>query len=372
MDKRYCILEVCIDLDGGGTDRYVYNYCTRIKDIHFDFASVISKNGILEKPLRELGATIYKYPRIGLGLFNNFKYFYKIMKEGHYDAVHVHLCYSSFVPLLAAKICGVKTRISHAHFANIPENWEKRLLRKLTTQLAKWFATDLAACGIDAAKWMWGVNLFDSGKVTIHSNAIESGKYRYSESSRNEKRSELGITPQTLVVGHVGRICDQKNQRRLLEIFSEMLKINPNLKLIMIGHPDQNYNIDECIDNLKIRDKVIALGIRDDVPELLNAIDVFVFPSKFEGLPFTLVETQCNGLPSLSSNAVTSQVKISNNLEFLSLNCSNHEWAVHALSLANNGRQPDAYKYLIEAGYDLDTEANKLHDYYIKLINKHD
>lgn len=368
--KTYKILEVCIDLDGGGTDRYVYNYCTRINDIHFDYASVINKEGILEQPLKDTGASVLKYPRIGKGIIGNFMAFYHFMKEGKYDAIHVHLCYSSFIPLLAAKLCGIRTRISHSHFANIPESTKKKVLRLFTTKLAKMFATDLAACGVDAAKWLWGEKDYNLGKVKVHNNAIDTELYKFSNQKRGEIRSTFGIADSTLVVGHVGRISDQKNQKRLVRIFGEIVKRNPDSILMMVGYIDQNYELDPIIRELGITNKVMTLGVRSDVPDLLNAMDVFVFPSKFEGLPFTLVETQCNGLPCVCSDAVTKDVNFSNSIQFISLAESDEKWAKKAIDESSRIRNKDAVQHVINAGYDLQTEAGKLSEYYCQLIKK--
>lgn len=370
MMEKYRILEVCIDLDGGGTDRYVYNYCTRIKNIHFDYASVINKDGILEQPLKDTGATILKYPRIGRGIIKNFMSFYNFMKIGNYDAIHVHLCYSSFIPLFAAKLCGIKTRISHSHFANIPESSKKRALRFVTTKLAKIFATDLAGCGVDAAKWLWGEHDYNRGRVIVHNNAIDTNLYCFSSKKRKEIRKSLGISDSTLVVGHVGRISDQKNQKRLVQIFGEIAKIKPNSILMIIGFIDPNYELESIINELDITQKVVMLGVRSDVSDLLNAMDVFVFPSKFEGLPFTLVETQCNGLPCVCSDAVTKDVNFSNSIQFLSLTDSNDKWAKKAIDESARSRDKNAVQNVINAGYDLQTEAGKLSKYYCQLIEK--
>ena len=372
MEKRYRILEIGIDLDGGGTDRYMYNYCTRIEDIDFEFASVISKDGMLEKTLKEQGYKVHKYPRMKSGLYANFKAYYNIIKNGHFDVVHAHLCNWSFVSMFAAMLCGVKVRIAHAHFANVPETKKQHLLRRISTWLTKLFATDLAACGDDAGKWMWGEKYFNSGKVVVHNNAIESNRYRYDSHKRKIKRQEFDIGNNTLVVGHVGRISEQKNQIRLVHIFNSIHKKVPNSILLMAGHACDDYPIDAAIKELGLMDSVKMLGTRSDVSELLNAMDVFVFPSLFEGLPFTLVETQCNGLPCVCSDTVTSQIKFTDLIYFLSLNDSDEQWAKTSVEAAQGTHKADSYKYMITAGYDLNTQSSKLKDYYLERIKSHE
>lgn len=132
------ILQICVDLDGGGIDRYLYNYCSRITSIQFDFALVEQeKEGILEKPLKELGCNIFYLPRLQNGLKRNYKALEKILKEYNYNAVHVHLGYKGFNALRCAKKCGIKTRIVHAHIANEPESCKERLIRQLCTWITK-------------------------------------------------------------------------------------------------------------------------------------------------------------------------------------------------------------------------------------------
>lgn len=367
--KKYRILEVCVDLDGGGIDRYLYNYCTRIDDIQFDFAAVESKQGILEVPLKEHGCQIYHIPRLSVGVIKNYKALKKIMKAHQYDAVHVHLGVYSWIALLCAKMSGIKTRIVHAHIANVPESRKDKLIRKTFTPITKMFATDLAACGIDAAKWVWGVKDYESGKVVVHNNAIDTSIYEYNSETRKDVRGVLGVSDQTLVVGHVGRVSDQKNQLRLVNIFKSILDLRPDAILLAIGYIDKSYGLEAEIHRLGIENSVRLLGVRDDVPKLLNAMDVFVFPSKYEGLPFTLIETQCNGLPSLSSNAVTPYAKVSEYLEFLPLSDSDCYWSKKAVEMSQIQRNAVARKDVIRGGYDLDTEAIKLKKYYIDRIN---
>lgn len=358
------ILEVCVDLDGGGIDRYLYNYCTRITDVHFDFAIIKKdKTGILEKPLEQCGFHVYKIPRQRDSVIENYKALKKIMLDNRYDVVHVHLGYMSVITLLCAKRCGIKARIAHAHIAAVPESNLKRIIRKILTFASKKLATNLAACGTDAARWVWGEKTYNKGLVTIHNNAIQTEIYAFSLEKRNLVRKDLGFKDE-LVVGHVGRLCEQKNQLRLIDIFYALLKIENNAQLILIGQGELETQIISKIRNLGIQKQVHLLGVRNDVPMLLNAMDVFVFPSLYEGLPFTLIETQCNGLPCVSADSVTSQVLINSNTVFISLDELDKKWADLVLKMAEQGHDRQGYINVQKAGYDIDIEAQKLKNYY--------
>ena len=358
------VLEVCVDLDGGGIDRYLMNYCSRIPEIQFDFAVVDdNKIGILEPQLEALGCRIYRVPRQRNGVRANYDAIKNILTETHYDAVHVHLGYRSAVALWCAKRCGVKTRIVHAHIAAEPETAKQKLIRKSFTVLVKRLATHLAACGVDAAKWVWGEKTYAKGQVVIHNNAIETAKYAYSVEQRAALRTALGINEDTLVVGHVGRLCAQKNQLRLLDIFGEIHRQRPDALLLLVGRGDLDEAIQRKAEEMGLSEAVRLLGVRDDVPQLLSAFDTFVFPSTHEGLPFTLIETQCNGLPAVSADTVTPLVKLGEDVQFLSLDESDAVWAQAALAAAERGHDLEGAYRVAQAGYDIDREALRLRDY---------
>lgn len=362
------VLEVCVDLDGGGIDRYLLNYCSRIKDIHFDFAIVENgKVGVLEKDILAMGSDIYRVPRQTLGIKENYKALKKIMTENKYDAVHVHLGYKSAVALLCAKNAKIKARACHAHIAYEPENTKQKILRKIFTFFTKRLATNLLGCGIDAAKWVWGKKEYEKGNVWVQHNAIDTKKFLFSEEARQSARKELGLSDDCLAVGHVGRLCEQKNQTRLVDIFKEILKERPDAHLFMVGRGHLEDAINERVKEYGLEEKVTLLGIRDDVSRLLNAFDVFVFPSTHEGLPFTLIETQCNGLYAVSADTVTDEVKLGECVKFLSLEDSDKFWASEALKLSEEGHRVSEIQNVISSGYDIDTEAEKLRKYYFDI-----
>lgn len=364
------VLEVCVDLDGGGIDRYLLNYCSRIKDIQFDFVVVDNKIGILEPEIEAFGARIFRVPRQSSGIKKNYTALKKIMTENKYDAVHVHLGYKGAIALLCAKMCGVKARIVHAHIAYEPESLKQKIIRKVFTVITKCVATSLAACGVDAAKWVWGENAYNKGKVKIHNNAIQTEKYAYSVDARNEVRKEFNIEEDTFVVGHVGRLCSQKNQLRLLDIFSAIESKRPNTVLLLVGRGELEDEIRIKAAELGIEDKVRLLGVRDDVYKLLSAFDCFVFPSTHEGLPFTLIETQCNGLFALSADTVTPDVRLGDCVEFMSLAESDQTWAEKVLLLCEKRRLTCGAREIKNAGYDITVEAEKLKEFYFEQVKK--
>lgn len=361
------VLQICTALDGGGVDRYLFNYCTRIPDIAFDFAVIdAGKKGILESELEKQG-TVYRVPRLKNGICKNYAALRTIMSQTHYDAVHVHSGYMGAIALICAKRCAIKVRIVHSHGADQPQTVLQAILRHVLTFVTKRFATALAACGEDAARWMWGARDLRCGRVSLQNNAIDTTQFQFSPVQRQQMRQALQVSEDTLLVGHIGRLCEQKNQLRLLDIFHLLHQQYPQSRLLLIGRGGQEQEICQKIDRLGLHDCVQLLGVREDVAMLLNALDVMIFPSQFEGFPVALVETQCNGLPVVCSDNITASVKMTESISFLSLRDTDQTWVDAALEAAEH-RRFDGAEQLCRCGYDLNTEAQKLKQYYFQQI----
>ncbi len=351
------ILETVTNLDGGGVDTLMLGYCSRIiPKHHFDFLVRSDNEGILEAPIKQLGCGVIHLPRIKPFPFKYIKTLKKTIKNGKYDIVHAHGNYKSFFVLYYAKKYGVKVRIIHSHIAFIPESkWEK-IKRSIFTPLVKNLATDLFACGRDAARWMWGEKEFNNNNVYIMRNAIDTNKFSFSQDIRNKMRQELGIE-QFFVVGNVARLSYQKNQEFLIKTFFKIKQIYSNSVLLLIGRGDTESMLKRLVSELNLNDSVMFLGIRDDVPELLNAMDVFVLPSRFEGLPVSLVEAQANGVPSVVSDSITDEVKMLDNSIYLSLDDSEDVWAQTIINLKDKRLSSSIVN---QSGYEISIASKDL------------
>lgn len=358
------ILEITSDLDGGGVDRLLFDYCSRMAgDIQFDFIATSKTEGILEKPLRELGCNVYHIPQIREGLKNHKEQLEKVLTENHYDIIHDHSGYKAWCNLQVAKKCGVKVRIAHSHQAFMAETTKQKILRLLSTPITKAYATNLFACGNDAAKWMWGKKTFNDGKVYIMKNAINAVQFSYSAEKRDKIRNEFGISDK-FVIGNVARFSYQKNHEFLIEIFSELKKIRPDSVLMLIGRGELEDDVKKQVAELGLDDSVLFMGVRNDVPELLNAMDVFALPSRFEGLPVTLVEIQANGLPAVVSDAVTKEMTLADNFSFLSLADDVSKWA----KTISEKNRTDSVNLIENTEYDLQIGVNALRKKYLSMI----
>ena len=258
-----------------------------------------------------------------------------------------------------AKKYGIKVRIAHSHMAYIPESIKEHVVRKISTFFVKRYATHLFACGKDAAIWMWGREAYTSGKVHIMTNAIDTERFKYSEEKRDKIRAELRLEDK-FVIGNVARFSYQKNHEFLIRVFAEVKKIRKDAVLMLIGRGELEADIKNQVSVLGLNDSVIFMGVRNDVSELLNTMDVFVLPSRFEGFGIVYVEAQANGLSCFGTEErVPHEVALTDTIKFLSLKLPAKKWA-ETICKTSSIRNAFTQKQIIEASYDINMEATKL------------
>ena len=344
---------------GGGVESVVMNYYRHIdrSKIQFNFICDEDSTNIPYEEIEKLGGKVILIPPYQK-VFKYHKELKKILKEGNYKIVHSHINTLSVFSLFAAKCAGVPVRIAHSHSTTNKQEKKKNLVKQVLRPFSKIFATDYMACTEHAGRWLFGNKEYDNGNVYLLNNAIDLDKFKYDEKLRKEKRKELNIEDDTLVIGHVGRFVEQKNHRFLIDIFNEVHKQKENSILLLIGQGPLTEEMKEKVDSLGISDSVKFLGQREDVSELYNAMDLFLFPSLYEGLGMVLIEAQANGLPCIASTEVPKIVDISNNVQFYNLNDSIDIW------LKNYDIK--RFKFIRKnCIYDIKKEAEKLEKKYI-------
>ena len=358
------ILHITSSLDGGGIASLLMDYCSRlIPDLEFDFVITSKQEGFLEQPLRNLGCNIYRVEQFRISPIKYFSQLKKIIKSGGYDIVHDHADYRSFFGLMCAKMCGVKKRIAHSHLAYVKLSKKARVEKAVFTPLVKSVATGLVACSSDAAKWTWGKT---NNNVFIMKNAIETDRFAFSESKRTSIRQQYELNNK-FVIGNVARFTYQKNHKFLIDILKEMLKIKKNTVLLLVGDGDLFNEVKEYTINSGLQKYVLFLGTRNDVPDLLNAMDCFVLPTRFEGLGIAYIEAQANGLYSFGTKSVVpEEANIDGGLIFIDEKESAQVWAQRILDI-NDSRIRNANKKVVAAGYDIDEAVEKLRRYYFSL-----
>lgn len=331
--KNIRVCQVLHGIVGGGSEQVVLNYCSRMRDIHFDLLYQYEPNPQILERFNEAGINCIQIPDKVHHPLKHLWTMYKLFKRGHYDVVHCHLDWymNSYVCFLAM-LAGVKKRIAHHHQAysvsalSQAEGPNRMSFRALTRNLlcalmripCKMFATHWLACGEAAAINGWGNFAVAKGHVTILPNAIDPDRFKFSEISRKEIRAKYGIKDDDFVIGHVGRFFPQKNHEFLIDVFKEVRNNKPNAKLLLLGDGPLRDKVRQKVESLGISEYVLFAGLQKDPAPFYSAMDVFAFPSLWEGLGIVLLEAQYNGLPCVVSEVVPREVEISSLLTYLS------------------------------------------------------
>lgn len=370
MDKLKKVLVTGMSKNLGGVEKFIISYCKRIVSTNMKFDFIITdEKCALENEIQEMGAKKYrlkqkhfKHP------FKFEKEFASILKSEKYDAIWVNDCsLNSFHYIKLAKKYGIKTRIIHSHNSKNMDNSLKGKLKYIIHLINKSkvskYATDYWACSQVAAQFFYKNKLLS--KVKIIKNGVDTKKFEFNSQIREKYREELNLK-NNYVIGHVGRFHFQKNHIYLLKIFNEYLKQNENAKLLLIGDGEDRGKIEEYISSNRLGERVILLGIRDDVQNLMQAMDVFALPSLFEGLPIVGIEAECSGLPCVFSSKITKETKITEDVYFLpieDIDCRKWVDKLEEIRNSKNDREK-AKEKIIEAGYDIEKEVDKLKKFF--------
>lgn len=363
------VLQVLSSLQtGGGIQVMLKNYYAQLAPLAFqtDFVVCGTERGGLEPWFEALGAGIHHIPPRSVDPAGNLRALRRILADGHYDVVHCHQDYHGAAAMAMAKRCGVPVRIIHSHQAYPPESALKRLRRRIESPLVIRDATVLAACGELAGAWLYGQDAVDSGRVVILRNAIDTEAFAFSQEDRLRLRRELSIPQEAAVIGHVGRFTEQKNHRLLLDIFAEFHRHRPVSVLLLAGDGPLRPEIERQADRLGLRDSLRFLGMRTDVPQLLSAMDLFLLPSRWEGLGIVAVEAQASGLPCVCSHKVPREVKLTDQLRFLPEESytAPAAWCGVMEQALSVGRR-DGRDAVCAGGYDIRRQARRLESLYL-------
>lgn len=368
MSEPIRVLQVVTHMNRGGLETMLMNYYRRIdrESVQFDFLTHRPYDGDYGEEIQQLGGKIYHLSKLN-PFSGSYKRELRRFFETHpeYRIVHVHQDCLSGVVLRVAKECGIKARIAHSHTANQDRNL-KYFIKRYYMRMIPTYATKLFACSAEAGNWM-----FRGADFQILNNAIHAKNYIYSPNIREKNREEFGIGQKALVIGHVGRFSPPKNHPFLIDIFARIQQMEPFAKLLLVGNDrDENAaKIKEKVDDLGLRDSVIFTGLRSDVADLMQAMDVFVFPSNYEGLGIVAIEAQASGLPCLISDKVPIECKLTDLVQQLPLSAGADAWAEMAITAAKETVRRDTSAAIKAAGFDIEENASWLQEYYLTLIS---
>ncbi|WP_230494884.1 glycosyltransferase family 1 protein [Pseudoneobacillus rhizosphaerae] len=365
MEKKFKILQVIGSLHIGGAENIAMNFSRYIDRSRFqcDYLVFTEDIGEYEKEAISLGSKVIHLDPPNKGYVNYYKNLKKILIDGKYDVVHSHTLLNNGLTLKVAYDSNIKKRISHSHSTNImgKKNFLYKVYAYLMKKLIVKYSTSLIACGTEAGSYLYGEKLFKEKGILVN-NGINIKDYVFNKEKRKIMRQKIGIE-NALVVGHVGRLTAVKNHDFLLDVFFHIHKLNRESILLLVGDGELRATIENKSKELGLEENVIVTGMRTDVPDLLQALDIIVFPSHFEGLPVTLIEAQASGVHSLVSDRVTSKVKATNLITFLPLEEKAEVWAGKLFDCLNNERR-DRSQEMIAKGFDVYSTIIQLENIY--------
>ena len=357
------VLNLFTIMDRGGAETMVMNYYRNIDrtKVQFDFLVHRKSEGAYDDEIRKLGGRVYYFPRLTEVVRYNKELNNLFETHKEYKIVHSHMSELGLFAFYFAKKHKIPVRICHAH--NAPAKTDlKVMVKNVMKKMMKPLCTHFFSCSREAAEWLYGSN----DQVIYLKNAIETEKFSYSVKAKKAVRSHFSIGEKTIVYGHVGRFHEQKNHLFLLEVFKEILDKQPDSLLLLVGDGPIKKQAEEKAKKIGISENVLFLGVRNDVSELMQAMDLMIFPSLYEGLPVTLVEAQCSGLRCLISEQISKEaILIPDLITEMSLERSASDWAKWAISLSCYERHSFA-RNIADLGFDVKENVKWLEQFYLK------
>lgn len=369
MKRPLRILHVLGGLDRGGAETMVMNLYRNIdrEKVQFDFVIHHPEKDSYVNEVKLLGGKVFNIQNYkGINHLQYMKEWHRFFHEHpEYRIIHGHVRSTASIYLRIAKKYELIT-LSHSHNTSEGKGIVARVKRILEKPIRN-IADYLIAPSVKAGEWLFGKGAIEKDNFYLLKNAIDTEKYAYNIKIREEKRSELNINNE-IVIGHVGRFEEQKNHEFLIQIFKQFHKINNNSLLVLIGVGKLEEEIKKQVNNSKLENNVLFLGERADVNELMQAMDIFILPSYYEGLGIVAIESQTAGLPTIVSEGIPSEAYLTNLISKINLDDSLYVWVetIHKYLKENNRK--DNSKLIKKNNYDIKETSIWLENFYLNII----
>lgn len=367
LDMPIRVLHVIGAMDRGGAETFIMNVYRSIdrNRIQFDFLVHEDRECAYDAEIRKLGGNIYRLPRFtGFNFFDYRKKCRCFFREhSQYSVVHGHIGSSAAIYLSEAKRAGLFA-VAHSHGTNAKSF--VRIPYAIVSYPTRYIADVFFACSLEAGVDRFGKRTVLRSCFRVVNNGIDVDRFRFSQSSRNQLRSRLLLSDAAPVFCHVGRFVSSKNHLFLLEVFSYIASVLPDAYLLLIGGGSLEHDIRKRVESLGLSDRVLFLGVQDDVATALMASDVFIFPSLWEGLGIAAIEAQASGLPCLLSSSLPAMSKVTPGARFIDLEEGAQAWAEEAIKsfeMPSDNRSLCA-NAVKQAGFDIADTTNKLSVFY--------
>lgn len=363
MKEKIKVLQFVGDAIKGGVEAIVYSYSEQLKDdVEPTFIFFEGSTYIPEEFIKSIGGKYYIIPHLKhLHKFN--KAFSKILKENHFDIIHSHVNTLSVFTLRVAKKCGYKIRIAHSHSQSSKKEFVRNLIKSILKNFSKKYATDYFACGEVAGRYQFGNKTYDEGKVRIIRNATNLDEFAFNDENRASLRKELGVKDNEILVGTIGRLCVTKNQTYILKMAEQL----PDTKFVIVGAGPLQEELETFIKERNLKN-VILYGMSHEAKKIYSALDTFLLPSLYEGLPVTGIEAQANGVYTLFSDQVPSEAKATSYVKFLPIGDENLSKWVDELKVQHP--HENHHQEMVDAGFSIKEASQNLLKIYKELLNK--
>lgn len=365
----------CERWESGGIESFLCNVLLHmdLSAMEVDIVTAQLRGSVFTESLKARGVRFCELSGRQNRVPENHRLFRKLLAERQYDVVHLHIFHGlSLWYGCLAKQAGVPVRIAHGHNTALRKSKTrplKLLVHYISRKLFTRCATDLWACSRAAAEFMFPDSALKSKGFQFIPNGIDTNRFRFDADVREKVRTELGVQGK-YVVGNIGRLCYQKNQDFLLDVFYEVLKRRPESILLLVGEGPDRFALEEKTRRLEVAGNVIFYGTSDRVERLLWAMDVFVMPSRFEGLGIAAVEAQAAGLPVIFSEQVPKEAQLSQQFWVLPLHAGAAHWAEKLSEfLGTPERRAESAAAVRRAGFDVADVARQIEQFYLRMGN---
>lgn len=361
------VLQIGLGSNPGGIENCIMNYYRAIDHtkFQFDFVDIYGKGLVYEDEIKNLGGKVYhltSYKKAPQRMAMQLK---KIIRENEYKIIHINmLSAANMIPVLVS--CNYKKAkvIVHSHNSAVPKGWVRKILNKINIYFLRKFPIEKWGCGKKAGNWMWGKQ-FKNENIVF--NAVDIEKFQKNSFIRNQIKTQCGFLRDDKIIGFVGRLSEQKNPLFLIDIIKELRNYFSNVKLLIVGDGDLRCKMEEKIENLGLKNLVYFAGVQKNVNDWYQAMDLFVLPSLFEGLPVVGIEAQANELPCFISDRVTTEINLTGTVTYLPIDKGADIWAT---AMSNVLTKKQERKIIFPKQYQIQYAIKKLENKYIKLINE--
>lgn len=371
------VLQLVYDLNCGGVEAFVTNLnsCEKVFENPFDFLLFTKdeEEQFFEAKNKKRGSEIIKIVDDGKGssikrFIKRRKQFYNVVKNGRYDVVHIHKeTISCMIEAIIAKLAGANKVIVHSHNTHVARTGKKAVIEEKLHKIGRMFwklcVDQMCACSTEAGIWLFGERNIKRNDVEILKNGIIGSNYYFNPEIRKKYREKLGWNDKK-IIGHVGRFSEQKNHRFLIEIIAEMYKKDENIRAILFGVGDLREEIKNKVKEMGLEEVIIFPGTSPEINNWLQAIDLFLFPSLYEGLPVAGIEAQATGVEILASDTISTELKITQKIHWMPLKEPANKWAVEGLKLMELNTCRDTAEDIQKAGYDIEFTAKRIKEIY--------